>query len=351
MGAHFVSCAHPVRVLKLLVISASLSLPPAGYGQTGSNAPFNLRGEVLNSPLDATLQVELVNTSHEGLPASTYVTGNGSFELDSVRPGDYLLRLTDQYGDKIYDRPVTVAGPYDDLTIRLPRQHVERPVSGTVSVRELQHKIAPKALTEYRKGVRDSQKQHFDKAMVHFQKAIAIEPSFADAHNELGASLWVLKQTDQAVAEFRKASELDPDSPLMVFNLGLAMLVRGQYPEAEAAARAALRGDPNLIEAHFVLGYSLYKQKRNDLESVENLQWAGKKFPRAHLLAAAILTRLTRKSEAAGELQKYLGSSDTVADRHQVESWLSDLLGRSPESSRGGLQNVRTPARAENAIP
>jgi tetratricopeptide (TPR) repeat protein len=342
-GVHRLHCACTQICIG---VAACLMLSPAAQCQAQSNSRFDVQGEVVNIVPGDTLEVELRSIDGMGMPQWADVSGSGSFEFDSLPVGDYALRLKDQYGNTIYERVVSISGLGNDLTIRLPDRKIERPVNGTVSVGELrqQQKIPPNALQEFRKGDAELAKRHFDKARVHFQKATTIDPSFASAHNELGAAFWGLRQTDNAVAEFRTASKLDPDSPAMLCNFSLALLATARFPEAEAAARAALRVDPNLIEAHFVLGYSLYKQKRHDLEAVESLQRAGDQYPKGRLMAAEILVRLARKAEAVVELRKYLGSSDTSAARQQAESWLEALTGP-PTPSSEPAQLATSPAR------
>ncbi len=350
MGAN--SVPGPRRVRWQAWVAVCLLLSPTVYAQSQPTARFNVRGEVYNASSNEWLQVVLVDVAGVGgLPLSADVSHTGTFEFASVRAGDYLLRLNDYYGHTLYERPVVISGPDEELTIRLPKRDVAQPAAGTVSVRELQRKVAPKALNLYRKGTTALQKRDFNKAREYFQQAIAADPSFASAHNELGAALHQLHQEDKATAEFLKASQLDPDSPMMAYNLALSLVSRDRYPDAEAAARSALKLDPNYAAAHFILGFSLYKEKLQDGEAVANLEWAAKQYPRAHLVAAEILTRLARKLEAAGELRKYLRSDDTFADRHKVQAWLSDLEGSRQPAAAPGDAATKTPAGTAIAAP
>ncbi len=344
-----VCCA---RVLRVCAVTAALLVGPACYGQRESDSQLcGVLGEVLDFPAGSALQVELANLSNGG-SVSAFVSGNGSFGFDAVPAGDYVLRLTDSYGNAITERQVSISGSLEQLTIRYPRQQVEQPVTGTISVGELkaERNIASKALNEFRKGVTAFQKRDYKKAETCLESAVAIDPSFANAHNELGAVYTELNQPEKAADEFRRAAEMDPDSPIMLYNLARTMLALDRYPDAETAVRAALQKDPSSAAAHFVLGFSLYMQKRGELEAIQNLDWAANKFPKARLVAAAIFQGLARNAEAAGELLKYLQAPAKGVDQHQVESWLSAL--ESPSSSPGGgAQNVGASTGSGNAIP
>jgi Tfp pilus assembly protein PilF len=209
--------------------------------------------------------------------------------------------------------------------VRLPKQGTEEPSSGTVSVRELQERVPSKARKAYERALAEYRKGNTGKAIADLEKAIQIDPSFADAHNDLGGCYARLGQADKAVVEFAEASSLDPDSAVMMYNFALTLVGLKRFAEAEDAARAALKLAPSLAQAHFVLGYSLYQQRRFGQEAVDNLVWASRQVPRALLIAAEVLVREGRLSEAARQLKRYLASPETGPDRERVQSWLEKL--------------------------
>jgi tetratricopeptide (TPR) repeat protein len=242
-----------------------------------------------------------------------------------VPPGEYQLRVTDLYGNEIKRDFVFVSGQDTFAPIRLALSRPARPISGTVSARELQRKISPKALKEFRKAEQAHRKGALQQSVEHLQNAIQADPSFADAYEELGACYVELNQLDRAVPEFQKALEQDPDSTPAAHNLSAVFFRLGRYPEAEKAARRALGLNRNLAKAHYVLGLSLRQQNRIELEALEHLQHAEREFPTARLGTAEILARQGHRAEATDELRKYLQSSGKVPNRQAVESWLRDL--------------------------
>ena len=50
-----------------------------------------------------------------------------------------------------------------------------------------------------------------DEAIAHYQKALEIEPDYAEAHYNLGSVLAGRGQVDEAIAHYQKALEIKPD--------------------------------------------------------------------------------------------------------------------------------------------
>ncbi len=245
--------------------------------------------------------------------------------FERVHPGKYRATVVETlYHRVLYSASVTITGA-KDLTIRLPKQETEEPSPSKVSVRELQQRIPSKARKEYGRALVEYRKGNTGKAIADLEKAIQIDPSFAEAHNNLGGCYVKLGQEDKALVEFAKASSLDPDSAVMMYNFALTLVELKRFTEAEGAARAALKLDSSLAQAHFVLGYSLYQQRRFGQEAIDNLVWAGRQVPRALLIAAEVLVREGRQSEAARQLKHYLASPETGPDRERAQSWLKKL--------------------------
>jgi Tfp pilus assembly protein PilF len=127
-----------------------------------------------------------------------------------------------------------------------------------------------------------------------FKHVLALDPSNAAAHFELGLIYFRQHQLDPAVNEFKatlslepwytRADEalaeiylqqkdfpparehlnhllsIDPDSYTAHFNLGIFAAMAGEWPEAERQLRAALHADPNSQEAHKTLAMILQQE-------------------------------------------------------------------------------------------
>jgi eukaryotic-like serine/threonine-protein kinase len=79
-----------------------------------------------------------------------------------------------------------------------------------------------------------------------FQRAIALNPSSARAHQAYGFVLLVATgRFEEGIVELKRALELDPLSLLINRNLGRALLAARQYDQAIEQERKALELDPN----------------------------------------------------------------------------------------------------------
>ena len=95
-----------------------------------------------------------------------------------------------------------------------------------------------------------------------FRRAIEDDPTFCDAHDDLGEVLWMQKDQAGALQEFQSAVRCDPDSALARNNLGSALLY---FSHDRAAAieqlRAASSLKPGLTIAHLNLGKAFAAQQ------------------------------------------------------------------------------------------
>jgi tetratricopeptide (TPR) repeat protein len=163
-------------------------------------------------------------------------------------------------------------------------------------------------------------------AVEHLNKAIAIDPQFADAYNNLGAARSALGHLEEAKDAFEKASELVPDHPLALANLSIVLYKLKQFEDCAIVARRALRLNPTLLNIQYILAISLSMQNGNETEALGYLDHVALEIPQARLLAANILVRIARPEDAAKQLESYLRvTAAEDAQRPTVEQWLAGL--------------------------
>ena len=95
------------------------------------------------------------------------------------------------------------------------------------------------------------------------RSAIAEDPNYAEAHNNLGGVLWQQQKTDDAQHEFAEAVRLDPGFAKAHNNLGNALLGTGDIDGAIRELRAAVAGQPGFASAHLNLAMALMKKGDN----------------------------------------------------------------------------------------
>ncbi len=171
----------------------------------------------------------------------------------------------------------------------------------------------PSASTLYRLGTLLATTGETDRARAAYERALALDATLAEAHNDLGALLAQAGDIDGAIARFRLALATTPDYPDALNNLGYALLLTGRDQEARPLYERALALQPDFPEALNNLGLLLGRS--GDLTNAERY------FREA-------LTRRADYGDAANNLALVLvarGQADAAV------TLLDDLLARAPQ--------------------
>jgi tetratricopeptide (TPR) repeat protein len=123
-------------------------------------------------------------------------------------------------------------------------------------------------LYPYWLGRLDYDAMQFTSAISHFQKALALDPSYMKTYDNLGLCYEALGKYDEAVKTYQEAIRRNREKPLSSpwppLNLGTLLIKLGRLEEAEAALKESLRYDARFPQAHYELGLLLEKQKKDD---------------------------------------------------------------------------------------
>ncbi len=90
----------------------------------------------------------------------------------------------------------------------------------------------------------------FEKAIVQYRKAIAVNHSYVEAHHRLGLLWSLLSRREEAIDALSRAVQLAPDDAMLRNNLGFELLLAGRFPEAEVQLEKALTLQPVFARAH-----------------------------------------------------------------------------------------------------
>lgn len=227
------------RFFGIICFSASL------YAQFSAAPGVSVTGE-LRSHGDAASDEFLVEiydtrTNHmiERVPVN-----RGQFELDNVPVGSYTIRLVTAPGEAPIVEEFHQFEPGGaPLVLDLPERASDKPISGIVSLRDLEHPIPKKALREAYEAQQFSRANNLPKAIAKLESAIRIYPAYRDAHLNLGAEYARTGRIADARAEFQKALDIGPPVSAVYADLALISVALHRNLEAEEFARKALELD------------------------------------------------------------------------------------------------------------
>ena len=165
----------------------------------------------------------------------------------------------------------------------------------------------------------------YDAALADFRQVIVLDPAYADAYNSIGRVLIAVGEITPALASIQQAIDLAPRDPFFRFSLAGTFEEAGNYVAAAQAYRAAIDLDPAFGRAYNGLGFVLLEQLQwREAEAILQRGLAieptrasiHKNLGRAYL-------GLGKLQEAAAELQHAL---DLLPNRQQPH-----LLSQSPD--------------------
>jgi Tfp pilus assembly protein PilF len=103
-------------------------------------------------------------------------------------------------------------------------------------------------------------KAKYDEAVVHYKKAINLQPNFAKAYNNLGVALLNQKKYGQAIFYFKEAIRLQPNLNKTYNNIGNILVYQEKYDEAVTMYRKSLEIQPVYANTHKYLGKAFMAQ-------------------------------------------------------------------------------------------
>lgn len=127
------------------------------------------------------------------------------------------------------------------------------PARGSLSVIE-SGTVEPEISAEawFEKGV-DLESRDAAGAIQAYRQALAVDPTFLDAHINLGCLLHKTGRLKDAERAYREAVRKTGSDPVLLYNLGVLLEDMGRKSEAVEAYKTALHGNPSLADCHYNL--------------------------------------------------------------------------------------------------
>jgi protein O-mannosyl-transferase len=195
-------------------------------------------------------------------------------------------------------------------------------------------------------GIALFEKGRVDEAVVQYQKALEIEPDYADADYNLGNAFFQQGRLDEAIAQWQKVLKIQPDDAQVHNDLGFALFEKGHVDEAVTHYEKALGIKPDYTEAHNNLGIALAQKGRLD-EAIAQYQMALQIKPddaEVHNNLGIAFAQKGRLDETITHYQKAL---QIKPDYLEVQNNLAWVLATAPQASlRNGNQAVKLAQQA-----
>jgi tetratricopeptide (TPR) repeat protein len=312
----------PKNKLKRILI-ASMFWMVLGLCQTPQGFLAGRIEPIEGSGLDLFVEVRNV-TNH--MPVGRESVGtDGSFHFRDLAAGSYEVRVVRAINNQILVQDVIEVNPLGaQVVLHIPRTQEARPVSGLVSVRELQSRVPKKAYQAFVKAQHYAETARPAEAIGQLRRAIALDPDWRDAHVNLGAELMKVARYEEGLAELQEAIRIGPATAMIYTNYAAGLATVHRAAEGEKAAREALRLDASFWRAHYLLGHILATQPGREKEALDHLHAGATEVPSSRIVAAQVLFRAGNRPGALAELREYLKSGDRT-HRAQVQQSLAEL--------------------------
>jgi tetratricopeptide (TPR) repeat protein len=98
--------------------------------------------------------------------------------------------------------------------------------------------------SQYYQGTKLLEKGQYDQAITYFDKAIEINPRYAEAYNNRGIAYLKKGQYDKAISDFTEAIEINPKDAMAYRNRGIAYAMIRQHDKFSSNLNKAIELDP-----------------------------------------------------------------------------------------------------------
>ena len=162
---------------------------------------------------------------------------------------------------------------------------------------------ADSAVLMNKTGIGYHQMLDIETARKYYQRAIKLNPEYAEAINNLGTIEYSRKSYRRAINDYKKALRITPQSASIYSNLGTAYFARKDYKDAAAMFQHALDLDPEVFEHRNSHGVLL--QERSVEERAKFHFYLAKTYAKAGMNERALMYMRKAIEEGFKERKKF----------------------------------------------
>ena len=184
----------------------------------------------------------------------------------------------------------------------------------------------------------DASTGQFERAEAEAQRAIALDPNYAEAYAAMALVLNSQTKPAEALVAVDKAMRLDPRNPEYLWEQGRAYSLLGRWKESILALKPYLGRHPDHLWAHAYLAFDYSFLGEEDAARAETaeVERAAALNPNSTIGYAALaqaLNSLGRPTEALAAIDKAMRLDPKGADFDTFQQgWAYTLLGSSKEA-------------------
>ncbi len=178
-------------------------------------------------------------------------------------------------------------------------------------------------------GISAAQLGMFDKSEMALKKFLALDPTNAANHDNLGNVLREQKKFVEAIEAHTKAISLEPNYYLAYFNMGITFTQQGKLNQAIKAYKKSISIKPDYIEAYCNMGVIFMEQGKlnKSLEVFKNSISINQSSPSVYNNMGTVLKDLGNLSEAIDAYKKAISLKADYAEAYYNLSFVYNLKG------------------------
>ncbi len=315
-------------------LRASVDGRPRERWQQQSGRSAELRGIVSAGGRPVAGAIIRLQDSRMGMVvASTQTSTDGSFNLEGIDPGTYVLTVN--YGVQGIQDSITITPLQPEIEVRFPGAS---PPGGSPSISASQLGVPQKAKNVLQDARRALAGNNLEKARKKLAQALQIEPRFPQALTLRAALHLSSGDTKSALDDLDNAIRIDPNYPDAYFMMGATLNGVQRFQDAERSVKQGLRLNPTAWQGCFELAKALLGEGQPGA-ALHELDAATKSAPpdfaAIHLVRGAALLRMQRYSEGAAEYATYLKLEPDAQDASQVKQALAQIQQKLAEALGG----------------
>jgi tetratricopeptide (TPR) repeat protein len=180
----------------------------------------------------------------------------------------------------------------------------------------------------YKKGVLDVRARNYNAAREALNKAVELDPSYAPAYRELADMYYYAGQYDLALQNIKKYTDLAERSPATDAQYASFLYLTKKYPEALAEVNKVLTADPNNLTMNRLKAYSLYETgdfagALAAMDTYMKIAPAEKIIPEDYSYLGRIQARAGKPAEGIATINKAIASTTDPAKKADLQNDLA----------------------------